>query len=532
MDSQYNFNITIKRDYSHAYIYLDDIGEHGRSFIASIVDEVCSFKDPSFRFKSKWTRQQESGVVKLMDFDTDKNRLKFPIGLIAKLAVAFAKYDIGYQVIDTCEYYRNEQSPFKFNDKIKIRPYQEQAISKAVNARRGIVCCPTGSGKTLMAGVIIHRLGYDRNIFLVHRKELLLQTIESFQNLFPDEKIGVIGCGQCDIQPITVAMVQTVHLAVNDPDINQYGLEYSQDDVDMVTYRRAQIVDAIANAEVVIQDECHNVKSSTIYRTLTLFPVPLHVYGMSATPKDNDATDLMLWAVFEGIIENIRPRSLVDQGYLLMPVIRFIRHDCSDTTIKIKCKKCHKEFELPSTYNSYGTGSCFCTHCKGKNVFNYGSVHKSLIDDNDGLHRAVADAVKAYNDQGLTVAISLTFSRLGNNLLKYIPGSVLLTSADSDVKRKQIFDKLRKRQVNCLLTTLIAEGVDVPSLDVIGVLDGCDDGVYKQRIGRIMRRDPQRGDKKYGYVLDIMYLNATFIEEHSKTRYDICLNEEFTTFIH
>ena len=524
-------NVEIKLSYSFAYIYMNTLGEEMQKLAIAIVNGACSFKDPSFKFRSKWTRQQETGIINLAVYDSDDRRIVFPIGLLRKVMGAFKAYKVQCSTTDMHDYYRNEMPSFEINDQITPRPYQEQAIAKALKARRGIVCCPTGSGKTLMAGVIIHRLGYERNMFLVHRKELLFQTVEAFQKLFPKEKIGVIGCGQCDIQPITVAMVQTIHLAVNDPNIDQYDLEYSQDDIDMVSYRRAQIVEAIANVEVVILDECHNVKSNTIYKTLTLFPAPLHVYGMSATPKDNDHTDMMLWAVFDKIIENIRPRQLVQEGYLLMPVVQFLRHDCSNAPIVIKCKKCHKEFNLESTYDSHGTGMCYCNHCKAKNTFGYGSVHKSLVDDNAGLHQAIADAVATYNDQGLIVAISLTHSRLGKNLQEYIPESVLLTSSDTDKKRKQVFDKLRKREIKCLLTTLIAEGVDVPALDVIGVMDGCDEGVYKQRIGRIMRRDPQRKDKQYGYVLDIMYDNATFLSNHSRARHNICADEGFVTFV-
>jgi superfamily II DNA or RNA helicase len=89
-----------------------------------------------------------------------------------------------------------------------LRPYQERGLSNLLRWPTGLLEAPTGSGKTNVALSVIPRLG-TRTLILTHTTELLNQTRERCRQWLGVDP-GLIGAGKWDIQPITVAMVQTL----------------------------------------------------------------------------------------------------------------------------------------------------------------------------------------------------------------------------------------------------------------------------------------------------------------------------------
>ena len=514
-----------------AYINLDGIPEYAYQQIIG----VCSYIDSGHKFKSAWTRSQDNGakwLIEQMPGQPNPRVMRFPVGLMRMVSNAVILVGYTPSVIDE-SILSTPSREFVINSEVQVRDYQNKVVETAMNSNRGIMCCPTGSGKTLMAGLIIGKSGYAHNIFLVHRKELLKQTIGMFKWLFPEEKIGAIGAGYCDIQPITIAMIQTVSLALNDPNMDEYGLDYSGEDGEWVASRRHQIVQAVADAEVIFVDECHGIKSRTVFGSTMAFPQPVKIYGMSATPKGGDDDDLWLYGAFNDVLINIRPIDLIKQGYLLMPMIRFIRYDASEDLIPITCTntRCKKISMIGTDHNPGPKGIYICQHCKQERKFQYGYVHKAIINQNEKLHEKIVAEIQQEIDRDYIVAVCVTHIELGENMVKRIPGAVLLTSKDSDDRRETVFNALRARELKCLVTTLMSEGVDVPALDTIVIMDGKDEGMYRQRIGRTMRRNPDMLERKYGHVIDVYYENCIFLAKHSRIRYKCCEDEEFLTMI-
>ena len=93
---------------------------------------------------------------------------------------------------------------------------QEKAVQSLLSYHNGLCVLPPASGKTIIMGDIIRRLGHTA-IILCHRRDIMYSNKEKLELSFPDYDghIGVIGDGNFDLQPLSVGMIQTFvnHLA-------------------------------------------------------------------------------------------------------------------------------------------------------------------------------------------------------------------------------------------------------------------------------------------------------------------------------
>lgn len=106
----------------------------------------------------------------------------------------------------------------EFNFHGSLWPFQEDAVKDMLRTTQGVLDCPTGGGKTVIAlNIIAERK--QPTLIIVHTKELLAQWIDrAGQFLGIDAKdIGVIGAGKFTIgEKITIGMVQTLCRRVDD----------------------------------------------------------------------------------------------------------------------------------------------------------------------------------------------------------------------------------------------------------------------------------------------------------------------------
>jgi len=250
----------------------------------------------------------------------------------------------------------------------------------------------------------------------------------------------------------------------------------------------------------------------------------------SATPYRDDDTDLLIEAALPRMLYMARPKEIIDAGILVPPIIRCEKFDHSKNIIKVICPtkvgkgKCGNVIEFSASFVGH---KGYCPKCRKEIDISYNDVYRQLIIDNAERNQMIADSVIRAMDSGSTVAIAISKVEHGKNLLPLIPGAILLISSDSKGDRKRAFTKLKSRELKCMITTLINEGVDVPSLDLIVVVDGAERGMYIQRVGRVMRKDPNRPDKKNGLVLDIADMNCRYLSKHHRNRVKYATDEGY-----
>jgi superfamily II DNA or RNA helicase len=193
---------------------------------------------------------------------------------------------------------------------MKLRPYQEDALTAlsadwACGYRRIGVSAATGTGKTVIMSHLAHRhVAHGRVLILVHRDELVRQTVDKLNRVDASVSIGVVKAGENSAGArIVVASVQTACRPRRLAQLGRFGL--------------------------IICDEAHRSVADqwqTVLRGLGAFedngPVTA---GFSATwsRADNRGLD----EVWEKISFELSTEWAIEQGFLVRPVGKYIRTD-------------------------------------------------------------------------------------------------------------------------------------------------------------------------------------------------------------
>ena len=95
---------------------------------------------------------------------------------------------------------------------LALREYQQKALVNWTKAdKRGCVVLPTGAGKTVI-GVKAIEMVNSASIVIVPTIDLMDQWTSILSKYFPDTKVGNLGGGTDDIEPITVSTYDSAYL--------------------------------------------------------------------------------------------------------------------------------------------------------------------------------------------------------------------------------------------------------------------------------------------------------------------------------
>lgn len=145
------------------------------------------------------------------------------------------------------------------------RPYQLEAIQAWKRARgRGVVVLPTGAGKTHVAVMDIE-LWKRSTLVIAPTLDLVRQWYDLLHTTFGKE-IGVIGGGEHDLQPLTVATYDSAYLH-----IEHFGNRFG----------------------MIVFDECHHLPGPTYALAAQLAIAPFRL-GLTATPERSDGRESVL----------------------------------------------------------------------------------------------------------------------------------------------------------------------------------------------------------------------------------------------
>lgn len=333
-----------------------------------------------------------------------------------------------------------------------LRPYQQQAVDGILVKEQGVVEAGTGSGKTVMATATI-AARKQPTLILVHTKELLYQwqnRIKTFLGI----DAGLVGAGKFDIQPITIAIVNTAR-----KHLNKLPQHFGH----------------------LVVDECHRVPSTLFTEVVTAFNAK-YMLGLSATPYRRDGLSKLIgW-------------------YLGLHRVRVNMAVLHETGAVL-----HPEIVIRETNFRYSYAD------------DYQKMISALVEDNNRNALIAGDIKQQSQKNGLSLVVSDRIDHLKELAARADTDHHLLTGKTSHKKRREIVKSLAGGNVRVLFSTLslIGEGFDCPDMDALFLTTPIKfSGRLKQVVGRVLR--PSEG--KEPVVFDYLDSNVGLLNHQAKSR--------------
>lgn len=332
---------------------------------------------------------------------------------------------------------------------------------------------------TMVSALITAKLG-KRALILVIGKDLLYQTNSFFTKVFGQE-IGIIGDGKCEIRDINVATIWSVGKALGISKVTIDDDDSSEKEIDSSKFKN--IRQMLLDSSLVLLDECHLAACDTV-QAISRNIKGEYVYGMSASPWRDDGADMLIEAFLGRNIVDLGARTLIKQGYLVNPDIRFL---------------------APKPYK-FKTGK-------------YPSIYSKYIVENDQRNTMIVKATTSMVEQKFVPVVLFNTIKHGDNLynkLKNIVPTGLLSGKDNSKQREKIKDELESGKIKCVIASKIYDvGVDIPILSGLVIAGAGKSSVRAlQRIGRVIRPYP---GKTTAAIVDFSD-QAPYLNDHAEIR--------------
>ena len=352
---------------------------------------------------------------------------------------------------------------------LEVRPFNYQqhmldelAVERDVHGRhRNLVVAATGTGKTVVAALDYRRLcgptpiGRPRLLFVAHRKEILEQSLRTYQEVLADQAFG-------ELYVAGARPERWDHVFASVQSLQSYG----------VTNIPADAYD------IVVIDEFHHAQAPT-YRRLLDHLTPRELLGLTATPERADGIDVRA-EFFDGrTATELRLWDALGKD-LLCPFHYFAVADGTDLRRISWTRGRYDEGELSHVYTGNQARAAIVLQQLRQKVINPGAM------------RALGFCVSVTHARFM----AQTFSAAG------IPA--LAVSGDTPAAdRQRALEDLKSRRVNVLFAAdLFNEGLDLPDVDTVLFLRPTESAtIFLQQLGRGLRRTP---DKAVLTVLDFV----------------------------
>lgn len=319
---------------------------------------------------------------------------------------------------------------------MQLRPYQEDTVNEAREImRQGIksilIQAPTGSGKTVLTAFML-KSAQQKNfssIFIVHRRELIKQSIDTFNNVGLPHGVISAGFPENPRALVQVASVQTL----------------------------ARRLKYLKKPRLIVWDECHHCAAGSWSKVHEMFSDAYHI-GLSATPCRLDGKGLGKY--FQEMINGPSVKWLIDNKFL------------SDYRIYI-----------PSTINVSGIH---------KQMGDYNKEELNAAADKPSITGNAINEYKRHADGKRAVVFCVSIEHSKHVVDEFnkqgVPASHIDGAMNPDL-RDYTIERFRDGKIKILSNVdLIGEGFDLPSIEVAILLrptQSC--GLYLQQVGRALR---------------------------------------------
>jgi hypothetical protein len=155
---------------------------------------------------------------------------------------------------------------------VTLRPYQLDALKRALVRGRGVLEIATGGGKTEIAIALVAALGVPRTVYVCPDTASCDEMYFRFiKRGFTEEQVGRLGAGRSDLdRPVVIAVINSLYS----------GIKRS----------KKEVLDVLHGAELFFADEVHHQATAFSWQAVAAECRAPRRIGMSGTPyKDNNS---------------------------------------------------------------------------------------------------------------------------------------------------------------------------------------------------------------------------------------------------
>ena len=360
---------------------------------------------------------------------------------------------------------------------IKDFDHQKQALQNWLIAQgQGVVVMPTGAGKTILALMAMVKI--QRSTLVVVPTIDLMHQWRAVIKEFLGQESGILGSGQNELCPITVATYDSA--AINMHDIGaKFGL--------------------------LICDECHHLPTPQygLLAEQSLAPFRL---GLTATVERSDGAeekiyDLLGPKVYEVSIDQLGSDVLAPYKI----ITRKVKLSTEEKELYEKHRAVYLKFINQHHINLSGPSGWSRFLAKASYLPGGSEALKA-----HRLQKKIAQAAKSKLDEVWDIILQHPHERIiiftDDNDLAYALGKHLIlpviTHQTKGKERQGFLQAFRDGQLNILVSSrVLNEGIDVPEANIGVIVSGSrSTREHIQRLGRILRARPGKTATLYEVV--------------------------------
>ncbi len=371
--------------------------------------------------------------------------------------------------------YRDEarafgQTPWPLRTSRDPFPHQTEALESWIKqGSRGVVVLPTGTGKTHLAILAIHRTARPA-LVVTPTIDLLNQWYGELMVAFGGP-VGLLGGGYYDLQSLTVTTYDSAYIHLERWG-NRFGL--------------------------LIFDECHHLPGPT-YMASAIGSIAPFRLGLTATPERADAQEVLLPELIGPIVYRKEIKQLAGDYLAVYDAQRlYVELSPEEQDRYRQAREVYRRFVEARGISMGGPHGWqrfiqeTCRSPEGRTAFLAYREQKRIAQAAPAKLRTLEQLLEKHRHDRILIftADNATVYQIARRFL--VPA---ITHQTKTKERKAILERFHAGEYPVLVTSqVLNEGVDVPAANVGIILSGTGSvREHVQRLGRLLRK---LGDKQ------------------------------------
>jgi superfamily II DNA or RNA helicase len=349
-------------------------------------------------------------------------------------------------------------------------PHQTEALQAWIKqGSRGVVVLPTGTGKTHLAILAIHRTARPA-LVMTPTIDLLNQWYGELMVAFGGP-IGLLGGGYYDFQPLTVTTYDSAYIHLERWG-NRFGL--------------------------LVFDECHHLPGPS-YMTTAIGSIAPFRLGLTATPERADGQEVLLPELIGPIVYRKEIKQLAGDYLAAYKAQRiYVELPPEEQERYRQAREQYRTFVGARGISMGGPGGWqrfiqeSCRSSEGRAAFLAYREQKRIAQAAPAKLQTLESLLEKHRHDRVLIftADNATVYQIARRFL--VPA---ITHQTKTKERKAILERFHSGEYPVIVTSqVLNEGVDVPSANVGIILSGTGSvREHVQRLGRLLRK---LGDKQ------------------------------------